>query len=824
MALIHFDQTANSLVDLCLDALAPFQASLTFELGRLHQPQAHSLFQQALHGFETVQVDHQHLALSSTRRNPHDAHAPAPTDKGSPAATGANRLFIDDSFSSIAIQSPWDAPILATVANTQASMDTKRKANGAASEETVGRSSKRRKIADFDLSKGETRESTTAYGRAFLEQIRRTADKSGRLVATYFEELLPREGNAAYYKRTRLPISLGTVEEKLDKGYFKNLAQLESYFKRMITNAKEFYPRSSSTFDDAERIRKALSNYMTKTNPAYSNRTYQAAPTPLPPEGSEEAEEEEDAEGEENEGDEEEDEEEADEDEVAENDEEPAENEEDEEDDGADEEEEDPPTSKKPSIILKRRGPTRPTRHSMSRARESPKVSAPPSRPDHEFENVPYKGLSFQQAQEKLVEEMLRHTEPEYEDVYFEPFVNLPPRSLKDYYKVISDPLSIKKLQKIVKGVHGRSGATGSSDLKTWNAFAEKSQLLWTNAYFYNEEGSDIYSLAQELEKFFHAQLKKAQAAVPEPSQPKIKLKVGQTTEGTSTPKKITIHVGGRGGSVDSPAPQAIRTVDTPTNGVPVVAAPRLATPVQATPIQLEKTRSVSASVPPPSPSGHGTKAEEALVVSPAGIPRPPSATSGPDTPGAVRLPIPTVQPVPVQHNPLANGYMEQKRLRGYGKGKPSPPGLMPLEQEAKQTGIDDALLSRVRIQSATTLPNQSPTLATVYPHPKEMQQSATVNLSATQSRLLIVPLLPDFLRERQYSLWTVVNKQPIKPSTNQMPGQHPQERVFEVLLHPGVNVIETHLIAAVPRSERIPGGPEVELEVFTICANVMRT
>lgn len=87
-----------------------------------------------------------------------------------------------------------------------------------------------------------------------------------------------------------------------------------------------------------------------------------------------------------------------------------------------------------------------------------------------------------------------------YDDAYFEPFINLPPRALKDYYKVITDPLSLKKLQKIVKGVHGRNDATGVSDFKTWGAFEEKSKLLWTNAYFYNEEGSDIYVLAQELE------------------------------------------------------------------------------------------------------------------------------------------------------------------------------------------------------------------------------------------------------------------------------------------------------------------------------------
>lgn len=52
----------------------------------------------------------------------------------------------------------------------------------------------------------------------------------------------------------------------------------------------------------------------------------------------------------------------------------------------------------------------------------------------------------------------------------------------------------------MVKGVHGRHGPTGVSEFKSWGAFEEKSKLLWTNAYFYNEEGSEIYELGQELE------------------------------------------------------------------------------------------------------------------------------------------------------------------------------------------------------------------------------------------------------------------------------------------------------------------------------------
>ncbi|KAF5566080.1 polybromo-1, partial [Fusarium napiforme] len=162
-------------------------------------------------------------------------------------------------------------------------MESKRKANGTAAVDNDDRGSKRRRLTgDFDLSKGESRESTTTYGLSFLEHIRKTADKAGRLVATNFEELPPREENADYYEQTRMPISLSMIEQKLNDGEFENLSELEGYFKRMISNAKEFYPRGTEIFEDAERLRKAVSNYMTKKNPAYHVRGYQAVPTPFP--------------------------------------------------------------------------------------------------------------------------------------------------------------------------------------------------------------------------------------------------------------------------------------------------------------------------------------------------------------------------------------------------------------------------------------------------------------------------------------------------------------------------------------------------------------
>lgn len=293
-------------------------------------------------------------------------------------------------------------------------------------------------------------------------------------------------------------MSLGIIERKLDNGEFENLAEVEGYVKRMISNAKEFYPKNSTIFDDAERVRKALSNFMTKRNPAYQTRGYQAAPAPLP-----------DDDGAEDEDQEEDDEEDAD-----------GEAAEEEQEEDEEEEEEDNVTrggSKRRSIILKRRGSERQARTSISvQPQPSPRVSSTNAKQDHAFENIPYKSLGFQEAQEKLVEELLRYHTPEYvhlkqgtmtfltgasyEDAYFEPFINLPPRALKDYYRMISEPLSLRKLQKMVKGILSRTDTAGVSYFKSWAAFEEKAKLLWENAYFYNEEGSEIYELAQDLE------------------------------------------------------------------------------------------------------------------------------------------------------------------------------------------------------------------------------------------------------------------------------------------------------------------------------------
>ncbi|RDA90754.1 hypothetical protein CP533_2978 [Ophiocordyceps camponoti-saundersi (nom. inval.)] len=871
-------------------------------------------------------------------------------------------------------------------------MDSKRKANGAEPAESDDRSSKRRKLTDFDLSKGESRESTTAYGLNFLDQIRRTADKSGRPVATYFEKLLPRRENVDYYKQTRMPISLETIEEKLNNGEFETLAELESYFKRMISNAKEFYPRSSTIYDDAERVRKALSNYMTKRNPAYSTRRYQAHPTPLPPEDqqkeeadeeageaddngeqvadqadeemkdeededkkddkeeeaekeekeekeeagdagdaeAEDAEEKEDAEAEdagvedaeadgaegaadkgeeeveeeveeeaeeeveeaaeeeeedkeEEDKEEEQEEEEQEEEEQEEEEKEEEENEEEEEKekggieeeekdeekegeeeekqaaaeedeggDGVEEGDEDHQTvpkrltkgreekgasrSSRRSIVLKRRESGRLSKNSTTQAQAGPRQSATPSRPDHQYKGVAYRGLSFQQAQEKLVEELIRYNEPEY-DAYFEPFFYLPPRSLKDYYRVVTAPASLKKIQRMVRGTHSRHDTAGVSEFKSWAAFEEKCKLLWNNAYFYNEEGSEIFELAQELEltfgqEAFYGQLKKAQTFVPEPSQPKIKLKVGQAQEAPAPSKKITIHVGGRGGSTDSPTPHAPQSTAPPAlNGSSATRSS----------VRLEAARGVSlSSTPPQQPTRQAENVARMATTVPVPFPAATPGSSRATGPMLLPHPPPPPPPPPSQQPPadsramLANGHVEPRRFRRAAKGMiddltGNANATLSLLTMYISTGINDALIARMRIQlhpnimQAEGNPNGNPNILTIMPHPTDLLRSTAVTLSPHHNRVFIVLKIPEHLYHRQYSVWVLIDKQCLKPCLHPLPNQLPLERAFEAFLRPGMNVIETHLIAALPRSERRPGEPDVELEIFTAYVNLLR-
>ncbi|KAK0734235.1 hypothetical protein B0T26DRAFT_61084 [Lasiosphaeria miniovina] len=598
-----------------------------------------------------------------------------------------------------------------------------------------------------------------------------------------------------------MPISLKTIERKLNNQDFANLSELESYFKRMVTNAKEYYHKGSEVFEDAERVRKALSNYMTKTNPAYKLIPgYSCIAAPIPEDAESEPEEAESADGED-------DAESADEDAEGEDDEEEGdEDEEEEEEDDDDEDEEDNDGTRR-KIILKR-GPGRPARGGATQSSGRRKDRNSRVKADHEYEGVPYKNLNFQQAQEKIVEELIR--KPDEDDQYFREFVHLPSRNYKDYFAVITSPLSLKGLQKLVKGIHGRQAATGVSDFKGWAAFEEKVSLLWTNAHYFNEEGSAIYNLATELKDCFEKEVKAAKAAVQEPPQPKIKLKMPSGSETpVVAPKKITIHVGGsRGSAAPSPAPPTQSNDSSRPDGAVDGRAPPPAT--VPTPGLLagqpDKAASLSAAGPSPSPSVPGFKHEGVLQQLPVAIPR---------SNGAV--PMPTN---------MTNGHAAVVQMNGHPPpvaAPPPPPPLYDSRIRAPGRGLADALIPSLLLRTHPSIPLERRFRLEIPAHPKIAQQNIAVHIPGNHSRLQLIPrLAPLEQQQRPYKLFVTINNQTVGRATplpipdDPLP---PTAMVFDLALQPGTNLIVVTLIAALPRGHKLPNGAECEIEKITINA-----
>lgn len=82
------------------------------------------------------------------------------------------------------------------------------------------------------------------------------------------------------------------------------------------------------------------------------------------------------------------------------------------------------------------------------------------------------------------------------------PFINLPSRDLRDYHRLIKHPVSLKSVQKAVRGIKGKEKPAGLTFLKSWQAFQDEVGFIWKNAREYNEDGSEISMLAGKLEVF----------------------------------------------------------------------------------------------------------------------------------------------------------------------------------------------------------------------------------------------------------------------------------------------------------------------------------
>ena len=83
----------------------------------------------------------------------------------------------------------------------------------------------------------------------------------------------------------------------------------------------------------------------------------------------------------------------------------------------------------------------------------------------------------------------------------FEVFFDKPDRKLyPDYYKLIKNVVSLKSVQSKVKRSSVDKYAPTISEFKSWGPFEHEMSYLWNNAWQFNEDGSEISTLATELQ------------------------------------------------------------------------------------------------------------------------------------------------------------------------------------------------------------------------------------------------------------------------------------------------------------------------------------
>ena len=450
-----------------------------------------------------------------------------------------------------------------------------------------------------------------------------TTYHSGRAATVDFHTLPPRKGNENYYHQTKVPIAFDTVEHRLRNHEFTTLSELESYLKRMVQNCKDYYPRESTIHKDAERIRKLTTSWMNTHNPAYADRSANYAPYPTvitdelvashpPP---------------------------------------PYQN-----GNGVDADAEDVDMEEGSGFDSRPSTTPHPETPGSTTRKERPSLSAKAGDRHRRASSTPapttitFNGLTFQQAQEKILAEMAEEKDDADDEIpKYDIFARLPDRKLfKDYYAVIPHPVSFATLKRGIKG-----GSSGNTKFTTWDEFDEEVSLIWKNARHYNEDGSFISELAGELEVFFNKRFRAAKKVVPEPrhaQKPQIKLKLnaGPSYEQALTPRHTLRLNVAKDTPADSPA---LTPVSTTTNNSDTVPQRRAST--------IARQPSLVAAPTPTSVSGNtdgdSSEAEEdTLIVAPVVKPEQKIYPALPPTTTVQQQPHATPAPLQITGNTMA--------------------------------------------------------------------------------------------------------------------------------------------------------------------------
>lgn len=442
--------------------------------------------------------------------------------------------------------------------------------------------------------------------------------------------------------------------------------------------------------------------------------------------------------------------------------------------------------------------------------------------PESQAESEAYfKGDSLQTAQDKIMSELTRLKDSDGEDVSY-PFIGKPDRNLyRDYYEIIQHPVSLRSIQKRVRGTDSRKNSSKTTAYPTWQSFEEEVSYVWRNAREYNEDDSDISILAGVLEDHFHRRVAEAKKLVPNPLEvhrtlemSRVKLKVGTTTPPVA--QRLTLKMPGQSSdtlSKNDGRPSDVtfknesqgNTQDTAGAGLPagqeINRSPRGCSLGE----QFDSPRSSTITTP------SGSEQQQNSSMGAQGLLDSMS--------NAATLAISTSQNPPNASFDVSSD-VPQHSSSGSAHCQPHF-GYSPMDSLLRQSGQDPrmALISNVRILTHASLSLQPDFCLDIPPSSLVSQQNITVHLPPSHSVLTVRPHLAASTSQRQVKIVALVGIQRLHSSGDAA------TLSYDIHLHPGMTKVDLEAIAGpargVPKSG--PPGSDVDYERVTLFFNLLR-
>ncbi|KAJ5628356.1 hypothetical protein N7490_010584 [Penicillium lividum] len=446
------------------------------------------------------------------------------------------------------------------------------------------------------------------------------------------------------------------------------------------------------------------------------------------------------------------------------------------------------------------------------------------SQNDEDEPEVDFEGDTIQTAQDKILSELFRLKDPDGEEVAY-PFVGKPDRNLyRDYYEVIHHPVSLRSIQKKVRGTDGRKKGTKMTAFPSWLSFEEEVSYLWRNAREYNEDGSEISVLAGVLEDYFQQRVAEAKKLVPDsiqvdghPELPRIKLKMAPNKSQLGV-QRLTLKMTGQ-------TPETIRDDKTP-SGVTVdndslkrqqELVRNGSTSQEADPQHMSpRTRSLRRNIGSPKSSAATT---------PSASEQPYSLTNGRDAIGVLKdeTPVGSFQRAEIRPSTGLHGAPSDSTSWFPSQDVLAHPPTETSSMESiwRRPGQDanSALIRNVQILTHPSLSLKDNFRLDIPPSSKLSQQTITIPLPPSHHLLTIRPTLMVGTAQRQVKVVALMGMQRLHPTGDA------STLAYDIQLHAGTTKVDLEAIAGPARGapKSGPPGSEVDYERVTIFFNLLR-